>query len=112
MLIRIIPVGVFVCFELLIILNTLDLLSKYYIMKLKLTLLLVILIFIDMAYSQQTSSEDLPYYEIPDYPSAYNASTVVARMIDGLGFRYYWATEGLREEDLNYKDVKERMEKL
>ncbi|MEZ4850056.1 MAG: hypothetical protein R3B93_15850 [Bacteroidia bacterium] len=23
-------------------------------------------------------------------------------MIDGLGFRYYWATEGLRQEDLNY----------
>ena len=24
-------------------------------------------------------------------------------MIDGLGFRYYWATHGLRPEDLNYK---------
>jgi uncharacterized damage-inducible protein DinB len=24
-------------------------------------------------------------------------------MIDGLGFRYYWATEGLREIDLAYK---------
>lgn len=24
-------------------------------------------------------------------------------MIDGLGFRYYWATEGLRSEDLSYK---------
>ncbi|MCF7561798.1 hypothetical protein L3X39_14220 [Sabulilitoribacter multivorans] len=47
--------------------------------------------------------EKLPYYEIPDYPETYTAGTVAARMVDGLGFRYYWATEGLRPEDLNYK---------
>ena len=46
---------------------------------------------------------DLPYYQIPDYPEAYNAATVAARMIDGLGFRYYWATESLREEDLSFQ---------
>ena len=45
----------------------------------------------------------LPYAEIPDAPKKYNACTVAARMVDGLGFRYYWATEGLRPEDLNYK---------
>ena len=45
----------------------------------------------------------LPYSEIPDYPENYTANTVVARMIDGLGFRYYWATKGLRVEDLAYK---------
>ncbi|NNK88052.1 MAG: hypothetical protein HKO90_07195 [Flavobacteriaceae bacterium] len=47
--------------------------------------------------------KNLPYYEIPDYPETYNACTVAARMIDGLGFRYYWATEGLTEKDLVYK---------
>lgn len=45
----------------------------------------------------------LPYYEIPDYPETYTAGAVAARMIDGLGFRFYWATEGLRKEDLAYK---------
>jgi hypothetical protein len=45
----------------------------------------------------------LPYYEIPDYPETYTAGAVAARMIDGLGFRYYWATDGLRKEDLAYK---------
>ncbi|WP_418603267.1 hypothetical protein [Hwangdonia sp.] len=49
------------------------------------------------------SEEKLPYYEIPEYPETYTAGTVAARMVDGLGFRYYWATEGLRQEDLNYK---------
>lgn len=46
---------------------------------------------------------DLPYAEIPAAPKKYNACTVAARMIDGLGFRYYWATEGLRPEDLAFK---------
>jgi hypothetical protein len=46
---------------------------------------------------------DLPYYQIPDNPKNYTAATVAARMIDGLGFRYYWATESLREQDLNFK---------
>ncbi|WOD43853.1 hypothetical protein [Hwangdonia lutea] len=49
------------------------------------------------------SEEKLPYYEIPEYPETYTAGTVAARMVDGLGFRYFWATEGLRQEDLNYK---------
>ncbi|PHN01155.1 hypothetical protein [Flavilitoribacter nigricans] len=45
----------------------------------------------------------LPYYEIPENPETFTAETVAARMIDGLGFRYYWATEGLRPEDLSYQ---------
>jgi len=51
----------------------------------------------------QNNNDNLPYYEIPDYPESYNEATVAARMVDGLGFRYYWATEGLRPEDLKYK---------
>ena len=43
------------------------------------------------------------YYQIPDYPNSFNAGTVAARLVDGLGFRYYWATVGLRAEDLNYR---------
>ena len=53
--------------------------------------------------AQETNKEDLPYYQIPDYPETYTSGTVAARMVDGLGFRYYWATESLRPEDLNYK---------
>lgn len=43
------------------------------------------------------------YYQLPDTPAVYAAATVAARMVDGLGFRYFWATEGLTETDLNYK---------
>lgn len=59
------------------------------------------------AQSETTMNADpasgLPYYQIPDYPETYTAENVAARMIDGLGFRYYWATEGLREEDLAFR---------
>ena len=51
----------------------------------------------------QTSTESFPYYEIPPYPESYSAGTVAARQIDGLGFRFYWATEGLTEKDLSYR---------
>jgi hypothetical protein len=53
------------------------------------------------------AQNELPYQQIPDYPDTYTPETVVARMIDGLGFRYYWATEGLRPEDLNFKPNEE-----
>lgn len=53
--------------------------------------------------SQVTMKTELPYNEIPDYPETYTAGSVAARMLDGLGFRYYWATEGLNEHDLQYK---------
>lgn len=50
--------------------------------------------------------EELPFREIPAAPEAYTACNVAARTIDGLGFRYYWATEGLRAEDLAYRITK------
>lgn len=63
--------------------------------------LTIILLFIGAQSLAQQS--ELPYRQIPDYPAQYSAATVTARMIDGLGFRYYWATEGLRPEDLSYR---------
>ncbi len=49
------------------------------------------------------SMDTLPFYEIPNYPEKYTPETVVIRMIEGLGFRYYWATEGLTAKDLAFK---------
>ena len=47
--------------------------------------------------------DTLPYAEIGPYPADYAPGSVVSRMIDALGFRYYWATEKLGEEDLTYR---------
>lgn len=50
------------------------------------------------------AQDELPFYEVADYTDvSYTAGSVAARMVDGLGFRYRWATEDLREEDLAYK---------
>ncbi len=45
---------------------------------------------------------DLPYTSIPDPPAHAAATTVMIRVIDGLAFRYRWATEGLRPEDVAF----------
>ena len=50
---------------------------------------------------------DLPYREIPAYPESFTPENVVARTIDGVGFRFYWATEGLRPEDLTFRPTPE-----
>lgn len=62
-------------------------------------LIVPLFIWIVMAHAQERPY----YYEIPAAPESYTAATVAARLVDGLGFRYFWATEGLREEDLNFK---------
>ncbi len=55
----------------------------------------------------QAQNMKLPYDEIPEYPENYDSGNIMTRMIDGLGFRYYWATEGLTQKDLDYKPSKE-----
>jgi len=49
------------------------------------------------------SQDQLPYYEIPNAPTEMTAGGAISRTLDGLGYRYFWATEGLREEDLAYR---------
>lgn len=71
-----------------------------------LPVILLLLCFTGLLAAQNTPEDTmppLPYYEIPSYPDSFSAENVVARMIDGLGFRYYWATEGLRPEDLAFR---------
>jgi len=51
------------------------------------------------------TAQELPYRQIPEYPSSYTGANVAARLVDGLGFRYYWATEGLRDEDLKFEPL-------
>jgi hypothetical protein len=52
----------------------------------------------------------LDYYrKIPDYPNFVSASSVIVRMLDGLGFRFYWATDGLRSEDYEFRPAPDVM---
>ena len=49
------------------------------------------------------SQGNLPLSKIPEAPKEISSSTVTARMVQGVGFRYYWATEGLTAKDLSYR---------
>lgn len=53
------------------------------------------------------AQQNLPYSEISDTPDSYTEGTVLARYMDGLGYRYYWTTEGLLEKDLEYRPTSE-----
>ena len=55
----------------------------------------------------QTNDQKLPFYEIPQAQEDYTSGNILSRMIDGLGYRYYWATEGLSEKDLAYRPSEE-----
>jgi hypothetical protein len=68
-------------------------------------LFLTILIFSSYLKSQDLKMDPLsalPYVSIEHTPENYSGNSVLMRMIDGLGYRYYWGTEGLRPEDLAY----------
>lgn len=60
-----------------------------------------------LAQSAMQPADTLPFRQIPAYPETYTAKTMLVRMIDGLGFRYYWATETLTVTDLAYKPTPE-----
>ena len=55
------------------------------------------------------SQDQLPFKSIPEYPDNYKSGNIIQRMIQGLGYRYYWATEGLTDKDLKYRPSNEAM---
>ncbi len=61
------------------------------------------LIFMTFTVAAQQADNTLPFAEVPDYPEKFTAGTVMSRLVDGLGFRYYWATDSLTDRDLNFK---------
>ncbi len=63
----------------------------------------IVLVLYYIYMSSQAISQELPFRQIPDYPASMNEATVLARFVEGLGYRYYWATEGLREQDMSFK---------
>lgn len=70
----------------------------------KRVLRLVLLLLPAACITRVSAQEQKAFYEkIPDAPATYEAGNVVARVLDGLGFRFYWATEALSEKDLAYR---------
>ncbi len=76
-------------------------------MNIKIFAFILGLFITQISFAQNSETMQLPYEQIPEYPSDFNAGNVISRFIDGLGYRYYWATEGLTEKDLQHSPSKE-----
>ncbi len=60
-------------------------------------------------------SMELPLKQIPPAEKSFTSGNIIARMIEGLGHRYYWASKDLNESDLAYKpsyDARSMLETL
>ena len=53
------------------------------------------------------SQKKLPFYQIPEAPNEISSTNIMVRMVQGLGFRYHWATQDLTEKDLKYRPSKD-----
>ncbi len=51
----------------------------------------------------------LLYFSLPPAPKEVSTTNVLSRMIDGLGFRYRWATEDLTEDNMFFRPVESSM---
>lgn len=56
--------------------------------------------------AQENKANTLPFKSIPEAAANYEAGNLLTRMIEGAGYRYYWATEGLKPSDLDFKPSK------
>ena len=54
----------------------------------------------------KTSSD---FRSLPPGPERVTGSAVLVRLVEGIGFRFTWATEGLRESDLSFRPTPETM---
>lgn len=52
---------------------------------------------------------ELPYANIPAPPAEMNGAAFLTRLIDGLGFRFRWATEGMSDADAAFQPAPESM---
>jgi len=49
------------------------------------------------------------FHRIPPYPESVSGTTVLGRLLDGLGFRFRWSTEGLSDDDYEFRPAPDCM---
>jgi hypothetical protein len=53
-------------------------------------------------------NQELPFADISVVPNNITATNTLLRMVEGLAFRYRWATENLSEENIKFLHQKWR----
>ncbi|MFL2629401.1 MAG: hypothetical protein ACJ0NO_02560 [Flavobacteriaceae bacterium] len=51
----------------------------------------------------QNKNPNLPFFEISSKKNNYTSVNIIYRLIEGAGYRYYWASKDLKKRDLEYK---------
>lgn len=70
--------------------------------------LIILLMLTEVLKAQDDMGKQvIPFEEIPDAPATFTMGNIMGRLIDGLGYRYYWATENLSSEDISYAPGKD-----
>ena len=68
----------------------------------------LLIVFLPMILLSITShAQELPFREMPPAAKTFNSGTLMGRITDGFGFRFYWATDGLTEEQLAFRPSEE-----
>ena len=67
--------------------------SLTYKMKKMKKIIFILITIIPLIMNSQ--DKNLPFYEIGDYPTEYTPTNVISRLIDGLGYRFYWSTRNM-----------------
>ena len=49
------------------------------------------------------------FHRIPSYPDSISGTTTLVRLLDGLGFRFRWSTEGLSDDDYEFRPAPDCM---
>ena len=48
-------------------------------------------------------NQELPFEDISKTPTELTATNTLLRVVEGLAFRYRWATENLNEDDIKFR---------
>lgn len=65
--------------------------------------LLLLFLILSFYMNAQNNNSNLPFFEINSEKNNYTSVNVISRLIEGVGYRYYWASKDLKPKDLKFK---------
>ena len=65
--------------------------------------LLILFLILSFYMNAQNNNSNLPFFEINSKKNNYTSVNVISRLIEGVGYRYYWASNDLKPNDLKFK---------
>ena len=64
-------------------------------------ILIIFILFVSTTHME--TQEKNYFYQIKEFEENYSQNAILSRFLHSVGFRYFWATEGLNDKDLKYR---------